>query len=325
MATNVTWNGVTYSIPASGETGWASLSDFLIALGNNAAVSEEMRQSLNVQAGVSYTVSATTDWSVVLTNAAARAVTIPAGVANQVFLISDGSDASVGNITLTPNGAETISGGATLVMNKSKQWVMIQYHAATTDWKIIAQGGDLSIDLSTEVSGVLPIANGGTNASTVASGLVRSNGTALSGAATVDLTTEVTGSLPGASGGTANTTFTAGFVKSPGGTTALTTQASIDLTADVTGTLPVANGGTGVTTSTGTGSTVLSTSPALVTPDLGTPSAATLTSATGLPLTTGVTGTLPIANGGTGQTTANDALNALYSSSGWQRQQVPED
>jgi hypothetical protein len=41
---------------------------------------------------------------------------------------------------------------------------------------------------------------------------------------------------------------------------------------------------------TGTGNMVLSTSPTLVTPALGTPSSATLTNATGLPIATGVSG-----------------------------------
>ena len=63
-----------------------------------------------------------------------------------------------------------------------------------------------------------------------------------------------------------------------------------DNASNVTGTVAVVNGGTGTTTSTGTGSVVLNTSPSLITPALGTPSSATLTNASGLPIASGVSG-----------------------------------
>ena len=114
-------------------------------------------------------------------------------------------------------------------------------------------------------------------------------GVAAGGAKVLDVATTglgVTGTL--SVSGVA--TLGAGAILNTPASGTATNLTGLPLSTGVTGTLPVANGGTGVTTSTGSGANVLATSPTLVTPILGTPTSGTLTNATGLPISTGVSG-----------------------------------
>jgi hypothetical protein len=85
----------------------------------------------------------------------------------------------------------------------------------------------------------------------------------------------------------------------------LANTVGLPIDGGTTGTLPVARGGTGVTTSTGTGSAVLSDSPTLVTPALGTPSALVGTNITGTAAGLSIGGNAATATNATNATNAN--------------------
>ena len=149
-------------------------------------------------------------------------------------------------------------------------------------------------------------------------------------AGNIDLTSKVTGTLAVGNGGTGLASYTAGdIIQATGATTlAAITKGSnntvlqvdsggtlqygtvtndmlagnIDLTSKVTGTLAVGNGGTGLT-AIGSKSTVLQVDSG------GTLKYGTVTNAMlagSIDLTSKVTGTLPVGNGGTGQTSATN-------------------
>jgi len=173
----------------------------------------------------------------------------------------------------------------------------------------------------------LAIADGGTGASTANAALnnllpsqasasgkyLKSNGTDSSWDALDISTADITGTLPVANGGTGVTTSTGTGAVVLSNSPTLVTPAlgtpSSGTATNLTG-LPISTGvsglGTGVATflgtpssanlasavtdETGSGALVFANSPTLVTPALGTPSSATLTNATGLPISTGVSG-----------------------------------
>ncbi len=327
MSTNVSWPviaGTTYSVPAAGEVNWPALSNFLIALGNTAQSTTSQKIAIRTALTTPVTVVSASDCVVMakLSVPGAVAVTLPAGIIGQYFIVGDGTgDASTNPITITPQAGETINNAGTYVITKDNGAVLLVFDSSTLNWSIVAEFASSSSsgqtiivadDKFTIFDDADPTKQMQFQVASVTTGQTRvysvpdANTTLVGTDVTQTLTNKTLGSTNVLTGATAASFTNTGTVTLFTATDTVVGRATTDTLTNKT--MGSSNTLTGATAAsfTNTGVVTLFTATDTV---VGRATTDTLTNKsidggtntlTNIPLTTAVTGILPSANGGTG-------------------------